>query len=602
MATKNSKWRKLDNAATAFPAVTDQNDSRVFRIYCQLKDNVQPDILQAALEKTIKKYPLYQAVLRKGLFWFYLEQREILPKVVKEERPPCSIIYIPDQKKLLFEVSYDGNRINFEVFHALTDGTGAMHFIEELVKNYLQKAYPDSGLPDLEEDADKTGSDFEEDSFSQYYSAKKTGKKERGRPAYQFKGQKLTQDELQIMELKLSAKEVVTKARSYGVSLTVLLAAMFICAIHEEVPHSQKKPISLMIPVNLRNYFPSDSMANFFGWIEVGYQFDDDTVFEDVLFHVKKQFETELTKERIGARMSELVRLEKMPWLRPIPLEIKNVFLQFGATLGGRSITAVFSNVGIIRLPQAYSTYIDRFGILASTDKMQLCSCSYGDTLVLGLTSRRNSDNIQRNLVRQIKKQKLSCVEDKKDYPGYSNKQKETGKKMMQILTFLCIAVSIVCCMINYMIAHTIGWAGFVTAGCLCTWMSVFVGYRKRRNLLKSGIWQLIFVSSACVLWDVFTGWRGWSVDFILPLASLVHLCSMSIVAKVRNLEPEEYLFYLLQASAFGWIPLILLLTGVVRIDYPSIVCIGISFLVFAGLVIFKHRNVAEEFRKKFRL
>ena len=95
METGYSKWRKLDNAAIAFPLVTGRNDSRVFRFYCQLKEDVNPDILQSALDQTMEKYPLFQAVLRKGLFWFYLESREIKALVKPERKPPClSLIHI----------------------------------------------------------------------------------------------------------------------------------------------------------------------------------------------------------------------------------------------------------------------------------------------------------------------------------------------------------------------------------------------------------------------------------------------------------------------------------------------------------------------------
>ena len=130
METGYSKWRKLDNAALAFPLVTGKDDTRVFRFYCELREAVDEEILQKALEETMEKYPLFQAVLRKGLFWFYLEHRDIRPVVKKEKKPPCSRLYIPDKKSLLFEVSYHENRINFEVYHALTDGTGAMYFLE----------------------------------------------------------------------------------------------------------------------------------------------------------------------------------------------------------------------------------------------------------------------------------------------------------------------------------------------------------------------------------------------------------------------------------------------------------------------------------------
>ena len=162
METGYSKWRKLDNAAIAFPLVTGRNDSRVFRFYCQLKEDVDPDILQSALDQTMEKYPLFQAVLRKGLFWFYLESREIKALVKPERKPPCSQLYIPDQKSLLFRVSYHKNRINFEVYHALTDGTGAMNFITELVQDYLILAHPQADLPQIKHAEEITHGDKEE--------------------------------------------------------------------------------------------------------------------------------------------------------------------------------------------------------------------------------------------------------------------------------------------------------------------------------------------------------------------------------------------------------------------------------------------------------
>lgn len=137
METGYSKWRKLDNAALAFPLVTGKDDTRVFRFYCELREAVDEEILQKALEETMEKYPLFQAVLRKGLFWFYLEHRDIRPVVKKEKKPPCSRLYIPDKKSLLFEVSYHENRINFEVYHALTDGTGPCIFWRSSWQNYL---------------------------------------------------------------------------------------------------------------------------------------------------------------------------------------------------------------------------------------------------------------------------------------------------------------------------------------------------------------------------------------------------------------------------------------------------------------------------------
>lgn len=418
MDTGYSKWRKLDNAALAFPLVSGKNDTRVFRFYCQLKEMVNGELLQTALDQTMEKYPLFQAVLRKGLFWFYLEHRDIRATVKQETEPPCSRLYIPDKKSLLFQVTYYKNRINFEVFHALTDGTGAMHFLQELVQEYLILAHPLADLPRIEKEAEITHGDKEEDSFSQYYSSDIPKDKEKKKAAVKLKGEKLVHSDMYITEVILSVKDIHQKARSYGVSITVLLAAMMLCSIRREVPkNQQKRPISLMIPVNLRNYFPSQSMTNFFGWIEVGYIFSDETTFEDVLLSVKKQFEEELVKEKIAMHMSGYVCIEKNPFVRAVPLEIKKYFLMIGANLGSRSITAVYSNIGIIRLPEEYKEYIQHFGIFASTNSLQMCSCSYGDEMVLGFTSKIPNDSIQRNFQRMLGEENVSHRELKNEFP-----------------------------------------------------------------------------------------------------------------------------------------------------------------------------------------
>ena len=598
-----SKWRKLDNAALAFPLVTGKNDTRVFRFYCQLKETVDGEILQQALDQTMKKYPLFQAVLRKGLFWFYLERRDIHATVKQEKRPPCSSLYIPDKKSLLFQVSYHNNRMNFEVFHGLTDGTGAMNFLEELVQNYLILAHPETELPRVEHEEEITPGDQEEDSFSQYYSSEIPRNKEKKPAAVKLKGEKLVHSDMDITEVILNVKETLAKARSYGVSITILLTAMLLCSIQEEIPRNrQKKPVTLMIPVNLRNYFPSQSMGNFFGWIEVGYVFEEDTSFEEVLSSVKQQFQEQLQKDRIAMNMNGYVRIEKNPFVRAVPLEIKKFFLMAGANLGSRSITAVYSNIGIIRLPEEYKEYIERFGIFASTDSLQLCSCSYGEQLVLGFTSKIPDDSIQRNFMKMLKKEEISYKEEKNEFPGCGEIQQKEDRKVMQTFSFLCIVVAVVCGMLNYLTLETLNWFWFAAAGCFCGWLVVFVAYAKRRNILKNEAWQLLIITILCILWDHFTGWRGWSLDFVFPFGSLAVLGSVPVIARVNHLESEEYLYYFMQAAMIGCVPLILLWTGLVHYKIPSVVCVGISFLVLAGLFIFQKKNMTREFHKKLRM
>ena len=549
---------------------------------------------------------MFQAVLRKGLFWFYLEHSHIRALVKPETEPPCSRLYIPDKKSLLFQVSYYKERINFEVFHALTDGTGAMHFLQELVQNYLILAHPKENFPEIGRDKKTGRGNIEEDSFSQYYSSDIPKNREKKKAAVKLKGEKLVHSDMHISEVVLSVKEVHQKARSYGVSITVLLTAVMLCSIREEIPkNQQKRPVTLMIPVNLRNYFPSQSMTNFFGWIEVGYTFSDTTTFEEVLADVKLQFEQELEKDKIAMHMNEYVRIEKNIFVRAVPLEIKKYFLMIGANLGSRSITAVYSNIGIIRLPEEYREYIRHFGIFASTNSLQMCSCSYGDEMVLGFTSKIPDDSIQRNFRRMLSEEEIPHRELKNDFPGCGEQQRlerKENQRIVQTFSFLCLAVAVICGMINIMTAGTLNWSWFAGAGCVCAWLVVMVAYSKRRNILKNEIWQLLLISVIAILWDRFTGWRGWSVDFILPFGVLSVQFSVPVIARVNRLKREEYLFYLVQACIAGLIPMILAWTGVVKFVYPSVICAGISILTLAALFIFCKKDTLREFHKKLRM
>ena len=105
MKQKKARWRKLDNAAKLYSASSNKKDTRVFRFYCELKEQVQSELLQQALDQTVETFPTFLMVLRKGLFWHYLEPCNLRPVVKEEYKEPCSRLNIRDKKNLLFEVT-----------------------------------------------------------------------------------------------------------------------------------------------------------------------------------------------------------------------------------------------------------------------------------------------------------------------------------------------------------------------------------------------------------------------------------------------------------------------------------------------------------------
>ena len=601
---KRAYWRSLDNAAKLFSAASSPKDTRVFRFYCELKEEVKEEILQEALNQTIQKYPVFLSVMRKGLFWHYLEKSELRPVVREEYKEPCSSLYVRDKKTLLFEVTYYEKRINFEVFHALTDGTGATEFLRELVKNYLYLIHEEDLEPVELSNQYLTVKDQEDDSFSRYYDPDFPRKKKKKIRAVQIKKGGKGYEELQINEASMSVKELLGIAREKKVSMSVLLTAEFICAIHEEMSRMQeKKPVILMVPVNLRKIFPSDSMLNFFGYIEPGYQFGGGKdSFEDVLEAVKLYFQENLSKEHMAGRMNELIAIEKHKILKWAPLELKNRCIRAGAKMAEQEVTAVLSNMSVVKMPEDYAQYIEKFGVYTSTNRTELCICSFQDTLSLGFTSRYDSTNIQRNFYRILKELGASVKVAEPDFPEDARPNYE-GKKVLQIFTFCCIAAIVISMMTDIIISPGVHWSVFVAAGCATMWLTMAVGYVKRFNLLKNAAWQLLIMSGICVLWDLGTGWRGWSVNIGIPDICLLIQVVMLIISRIRSLSPREYMIYYVMAAVYSMIlPLILLVTGVIHYRTPSVICIGCSFLLLIGLILFKRKEFKEEMHKKFHV
>ena len=603
--SKGSRWRKMDNAAKLFSAASNKKDTRVFRFYCELKEDIVEETLQTALDRTVEKYPSFLSIMRKGLFWHYLEKSNQWPIVREEYREPCSNLYIRDKKNLLFEVTYYKKRINFEVFHALTDGTGASEFVRELVKNYLVEAHKEEGLADIGlSDEQITASEYEDDGFAKYYSRETRKKKKEKHPAYQIRRSRSELGALQTTEAQIPAAALSKKAKEYGVSMTVFLTAVYLCAIHRKMTKRQEeKPVVLMVPVNLRKFFPSNSMLNFFSWIEPGYRFGEgEDSFAEIVKRVKEIFKEELTAEKMAQRMNEYFALEVNPILRLAPLELKNFCINAGSRSSEKDVTAIFSNMGIVKMPSEYEPFINWFGVYTSTPKLELTMCSFREDVYLGFTSRFDCTFIKNQFFRLLGDLDVPVKMLHVEYPGETSAD-SIGLKVYKLFTFLCIVSIVLALGTDFSIDGKFGISLFVCGGALSMWLALTTAFFKRHNLLKNAMWQLLVVTGGCALWDVMTGWHGWSVNYVFPVVSVAILISMFVISRIYYRRASEYMIYFVMAAGYGlFFPLLFLLTGLVTVSFPSVISVGGSVIVLAALILFKGKEFQEEMQKKFHI
>ncbi|MDE6025709.1 MAG: hypothetical protein K2G45_09675 [Lachnospiraceae bacterium] len=404
---KNSRWDKLDNTANLFPVIVSEDVSNVYRVSVTLKEEIDEALLQKALDKVLPYFDVFQTKLKKGVFWYYFEtNNKEAPRVHQEDRYPCAYINPYINNEYQFRVTYYKKRINLEVFHVVTDGNGAIMFLKELTYQYLRYKYP--LLEETEGDSLKPETSLDrEDSYLKNYthSAKKGYKTEK---AYIVNGERFSSGCFGIMHGYVNLTQLKAVCKSYEVTINQYLISLFIYSVYKEYLKSQPcdNPISVCVPVNLRPYFDSNTTKNFFAVVSAVFKATKESyTFEEVLKEVSGGLKDQINKDNLEKLFSYNVSNEKSTMIRAVPLFIKNIAMKTIYKTSARANTATITNLGLIKVNDAYRDYIDKFHVVLSMSKGQNIKggvCTYGDTLVFTFSSAVREAYIQKCFFRHM--------------------------------------------------------------------------------------------------------------------------------------------------------------------------------------------------------
>lgn len=416
MKEKEYNWYRLDNAARLYPAILDTRDS-TFRLSMELYEQVDPVLLQQALENTLPRFPTFEVKLKKGYFWYYFEYNENTPPVEEESDFPCSKIYASQNNWFLFKVLYYKKRISLEVFHSITDGLGGMEFFKSLVFEYLRlKGYEmdSEGLIKMNDESPKP---YEaEDSFEKYYN-KGSKKKRRGVNAYRLEGIAYPRGEQNVVQGVVDVDAILRASKGCGVKLTTYLAAVMIYAIYRDqrLDLGEKKPVRIMVPVNLRRMFPSGTLRNFISHYIVGIRFEGEITFQDIIDQLSEQLKEVATKKEMSARINTNVDVTKNIMIKIVPLYFKNFGIRTAYYwFGERQYTSVVSNLAAIQLPRSMQRHVRNISCaMGATDMLpiKMAVCSYNGKMNITFTRCIEESDIIREFFRFLSKEQNLEIE-----------------------------------------------------------------------------------------------------------------------------------------------------------------------------------------------
>ena len=412
---KNHKlyWRKLDNSAKIFPISGGKKYSTVFRLSVILKENIQPEILKQAVQITLKKYKSFQVRMKSGFFWNYFEHNPKEPIIEEEKDYPCKYINPKTNNNYLFKVTYFEKKINIDIFHSLTDGNSGTTFFREIIYTYLELCHPDI-LKKEERHIRKIEEYNTEDSYMKNYD-KKAKSNASSKKAYILKGRKIKLGAISTIHQLIDLEVLKKEAKKNNSTITQYITAVLIWSIYQEnyLKAKGKKPIKVCIPVNLKKYFASKTMSNFFSYITVEAEMKKDNLntFDKILEFVKKDFAKKLVEEEIIKTMSANVKIGNNPFVRVIPLAVKKTLVRLSYIEIRKYTTITYSNIGRIGIIGKYKDYMEYFVMLIApepVEKIKCSSCTFENTMTMTFTSILDDNSIEKRFFQFLKEKGIS--------------------------------------------------------------------------------------------------------------------------------------------------------------------------------------------------
>jgi NRPS condensation-like uncharacterized protein len=372
-AVKEIGWLKLDNAAKLFPAIMSAELTSVFRITVFLKKPIKFSAIKEAVEISSRRFPYFSVSLGSGLFWYYLEYNHQIPRILTEEKIPCTAFAAKRKNEPLYRILVKENRISVEFIHILTDGGGAFEYLKSLLYTYFR--LNGNHIPSDEKiilPESPISEEEIEDGYKRFFRRKipPPGKLTK---AWHLPFRLDGKPRLKIIRSQITLDKLLEVAQSYGVSVTEYMVSVYLFTLQmiyleeiEKVKKQKRGVLRIEVPVNLRKKFPSKTMRNFSLFVlpEIDLRLGVYS-FDEILKIVKYQLQTGADVKQITRFLSQNVGHEKSPFVRLLPLFIKSMAISaVYKRLGSNQCSGILTNLGRVKLPEEMENLIDAFEVV----------------------------------------------------------------------------------------------------------------------------------------------------------------------------------------------------------------------------------------------
>ncbi|MCR5809520.1 MAG: hypothetical protein K6G56_08190 [Clostridiales bacterium] len=389
------RWLPLDNAAKIYPPAMTEGWNALFRVSVVMDEPVDRAVLERALERTVARFPNFAMRLRRGFFWYYLEQLSGVPEIQDDVKNPCARMSFGENGGFAFRVRCYNRRIAVEIFHVITDGAGGLSFLKTLAAEYVSLKYgvkvPREG--DILDCGDEPTEEELSDGFLTHAGPKAVPEPP-GR-AWRLRGTP-DRDFLHVTTGIMDAAALSERSKALGVTVTEYLTTVLLFAAADVKKATgglfgRRRPVRVTVPVNLRKLFGCRTLRNFANYANVGLDPRlGEYEFEEAAKIVHHQLKLGSDPKLLAAKIASNVGIEKNVFMRLVPRFIKNPIMSIAyREEGDRKSTTCLSNLGLVKLPPEMEAHVERFDFMLGSlieNPVASAAIGYGGRLIVNFT------------------------------------------------------------------------------------------------------------------------------------------------------------------------------------------------------------------------
>lgn len=328
-----------------------KQDNYIFRITTELSNNIEEKYLSQALNRTLKTFKSFKKKVTYKLLNKVLEDNNkeiIIHKTIQNQ---ISKINTKDNNEHLIKIAYEKNIISVDFDHTLTDGFTAKIFIEELLYNYLRltdhKLKPQEKIITTEENA---------------YKKYNIVPNKLSLQSHKIQGKKLSNNNISIYNFYIDLPELQKVSQKYSCTSETTIISLLIYSL---LPIDSTKPISICIPINLRNYYETNTISSFISNPILELNTSSLDTLDKIISLVKEQYESTEHKE-------------------------SNKY---------NNITTSIYNIGTIDIKDEYKKYINNISFIlypSAKENINIATSIFKEKINISISSSIIDTNIER--------------------------------------------------------------------------------------------------------------------------------------------------------------------------------------------------------------